>query len=290
MKFLIAIKDKSEASKNILDFGCRVAEGFSADLTICYIGKKSKDLIEGDINLTKKTLVDWNINHPGLEILEWAFNILKKYGFTENNQFDIDNLVEENGRFRIFIPKTKNYQIRLVLREGKLLSELNKEVEHAKFDITILGTPNRKRMSQRIIQFLDTSIFFVKNIKSKLNYKILLCVDDSRATKRAVILSTRISKQFNSEITLLTVSKTEYFGQGYTNAHNWGIRYLKRANINFNSKLLTGNPVDIFIKEAHDNHIIIMGKAKGKEIVKFFIGSKPIHTVQKSNFPILLVN
>ena len=290
MKFLIAIKDKSEESKNILDFGCKIAEGFSADLTICYIGKKSKALIEGDINLTRKNLAEWNIYHPGLDILEWAFNILKDYGFTENSNFDIDNLVEENGRFRMFLPKTKSYQIRLVLREGELLSELNKEVEHSKFDITIMGNPKRKRMSQRIIQFLNTSTFFVKNINTKLNYKILLCVDDSRATKRAVILSTRISKQFNAQITLLTVSKTAFFGQGYRNAHMWATRYLKRGNINFNSKLLTGNPVDIFINEAKDDHIIIMGKAKGKEIVKFFLGSKPIHTVQKSNCPTLLVN
>ena len=290
MKFLIAIKDKSEESKNILDFGCKIAEGFSADLTICYIGKKSKALIEGDINLTRKNLAEWNIYHPGLDILEWAFNILKDYGFTENSNFDIDNLVEENGRFRMFLPKTKSYQIRLVLREGELLSELNKEVEHSKFDITIMGNPKRKRMSQRIIQFLNTSTFFVKNINTNLNYKILLCVDDSRATKRAVILSTRISKQFNAKITLLTVSKTAFFGQGYRNAHMWATRYLTRVNINFNSKLLTGNPVDIFIHEAKDDHIIIMGKAKGKEIVKFFIGSKPIHTVQKSNCPTLLVN
>ena len=70
----------------------------------------------------------------------------------------------------------------------------------------------------------------------------------------------------------------------------WATRYLTRVNINFNSKLLTGNPVDIFINEAKDDHIIIMGKAKGKEIVKFFLGSKPIHTVQKSNCPTLLVN
>ena len=48
MKFLIAIKNISDESKNILEIGCKIAEGFSADLTICYVGKKSKALIEGD--------------------------------------------------------------------------------------------------------------------------------------------------------------------------------------------------------------------------------------------------
>ena len=45
MKFLIAIKNISDESKNILEIGCKIAEGFSADLTICYVGKKSKALI-----------------------------------------------------------------------------------------------------------------------------------------------------------------------------------------------------------------------------------------------------
>ena len=123
-----------------------------------------------------------------------------------------------------------------------------------------------------------------------LDYKIILCVDDSRATKRAVIFSTRISKQFSADITSITVSKTSFFGKGYRNAHIWTERYLKRVGITFDSRLLSGNPVDIFVKEAGENHIIIMGKAKGNEIIKFVLGSKPIHTAQQANCPVLLVN
>ena len=65
---------------------------------------------------------------------------------------------------------------------------------------------------------------------------------------------------------------------------------LKRKNITFESKLLSGTPVDVFVKKAGENHIIIMGKAKGNEIIKFVLGSKPIHTAQRANCPVLLVN
>jgi nucleotide-binding universal stress UspA family protein len=290
MKFLIALKNTTDESKNILEIGCKIAEGFSADLTICYIGKQSRALIEGDVNLARQTLSEWNIHHPGLEVLEWAFNILKEKGFAPDSEFNIKNLVEEKGRIRMVLPKTTNYQIRLVLREGDLLSELNKEVKHGEFDIAIMGSPRRKRMTNKISQFLDTSIFFVKNFNPNWNYKILLCVDDSRATKRAVILSTRISKQFDAEIISLTVSKTSFFGKGYRNAHTWAERYLKRGGTPFESKLLSGNPVDVFVDEAGEDHIIIMGKAKGNEILKFIFGSKPIHTAQRSNCPVLVVN
>jgi len=290
MKFLIALKNTTDESKNILEIGCKIAEGFSADLTICYIGKQSRALIEGDVNLARQTLSEWNIYHPGLEVLEWAFKILKDKGFAPDSEFNIENLVEDKGRIRMVIPKTTNYQIRLVLREGDLLSELNKEVKHGGCDIVIMGFPNRKRMTNKISQFLDTSIFFVKNFNPDWNYKILLCVDDSRATKRAVILSTRISKQFDAEIISLTVSKTSFFGKGYRNAHTWAERYLKRVGIPFEPKLISGNPVDVFVKEAGEDHIIIMGKAKGNEILKFILGSKPIHTAQRANCPVLLVN
>ena len=225
-----------------------------------------------------------------MEVLEWAFNILKEKGFAPDTEFDVQNLVEDKGRIRMVLPKTTDYQIRLVLREGELLSELNKEVKHGEFDIAILGAPKRKRMTHKIAQFLDTSIFFVKNFKPSWEYKILLCVDDSRATKRAVILSTRISKQFNAEVIALTVSKTSFFGKGYRNAHSWAERYLKRVGIPFNSKLLNGNPVDVFVQEAGEDHIIIMGKDKGNELIKFAFGSKPIHTAQGANCPVLMVN
>ena len=290
MKFLIAIKNKDDEAKNILEIGCKIAEGFAADLTICYVGRKSKALIEGDVNLARLSMAEWNIYHPGLEILEWAFNILKDKGFAPDTTFDVENLVEENDRIRLVLPETTDYQIRLVLREGELLSELNQEVKQGEFDIAIIGSPRRKRMTQKIAQFLDTSIFFVKNFNPSCDYKILLCVDDSRATKRAVILSTRISKQFSADIISVTVSKTIFFGKGYRNAYIWAERYLKRKNLTFESRLLSGNPVDVFVNEAGEDHIIIMGKAKGNEIIKFVRGSKPIHTAQRANCPVLLVN
>jgi len=173
MKFLIAIKNTNDESKNILEIGCKIAEGFSADLTICYIGKQSRALIEGDVNLARLSMAEWNIYHPGLEVLEWAFNILKEKGFSPETEFDMENLVEENGRIRMVLPKTTDYQIRLVLREGELLTELNKEVKQGAFDIAIIGSPRRNRMTQKIAQFLDTSIFFVKNFNPNWNYKIL---------------------------------------------------------------------------------------------------------------------
>ena len=292
MKFLIAIKDQTYNSKNILEIGSRIAEAFSADLTIIYIGKKSRAMIEGDVNLTRKSLEEWNIYHPGLEILEWAFNMLKKLGFNEEKEslFSPKDIVEDKGRIRIVLSKSKNTKINLVLREGNLLSELNKEVEKEGYDITMIGSPKRKRMIHQLIQFLNTSIFIVKNFNSSWNYKILLCVDNSKATKRAIIYGARISKQFNSEIKIITVSNTSFIKSEFKIAHKWAEKYLKRFDKKCKFKFIIGRPVDVFVNEAKNDHIIIMGKSKSNEIFKFFKGSKPIHTAQLAKCPVLIVN
>ena len=111
MNFLLAIKNDDNESRNVLEIGCKIAKGFSADLTICYVGKKSKALIEGEVNLARKSLAEWNIHHPGLEILGWAFDILKDKGFIDEAEFNVENLVEENQRIRMILPRTSNYQI-----------------------------------------------------------------------------------------------------------------------------------------------------------------------------------
>ena len=150
--------------------------------------------------------------------------------------------------------------------------------------------PQEKRSTHQVIQFFNTSVLLVKNFRSDWKYKIQLCVDDSRATKRSVIFGAKIANHYKKEVKLLTVSKTNLFKSGYRSAHQWAQKYLKRAHVDCESLLISGNPVEIIISEASDDHIIIMGKAKGNEFFKYIWGSKPIHVAQKANTPVLLIN
>jgi hypothetical protein len=291
MRFLIAVKDTSLESKNRLKIGVTIASGFSADLSVLYIGKKSSSIIEGDIALTRYSLSEWNIHHPGIEVLMWAFEAIKEFGFlpAETAEFDPSNLIAESGRIRMVLPQSSGEKIHLILREGDLLSELHKETQYRPYELSIIGAPENNRMTHKFIQFLDTSIFIIKNFDPSWNYKILLCVDDSAATKRAIMFGAIISRQFNAHIHAITVSKNKKFGKGYKNASRWVAKYLRMLKLSFNVSMITGNPTDVFLQEAGDNHIIVMGKASGNEFIKFLKGSKPIHTAQKANSPILLV-
>ena len=50
-----------------------------------------------------------------------------------------------------------------------------------------------------------------------------------------------------------------------------------------------GKPVEKIIEMAGEDHIIIMGASTQSPIAKFFVGSKPLNVMQKSNCPILIV-
>ena len=293
MNFLISIKDTSEQSKNILQIGAKVANAFSANLSIIHVGKKSKAMIEGDVNLARITMGEWNILHPGIEVLNWAYETLKEFDTIEIDpeaELKPENYVNHTKRITLNIPQSSGTDVELILREGEMIEETSKDIDEFKFDLSIIGCPKKKRHTHQIVQFFNTSVLIVKNFNKDWTYKIQLCVDDSRATKRAVVFGAKIANHYNKEVKLLTVSKTNLFKSGYRNAHRWAQKYLKRTHVNFESLLISGNPVDIIITEASDDHIIIMGKAKKNEFFKYIWGSKPIHVAQKANAPVLLIN
>ena len=172
MRFLIAIKDTSKESKNILHIGMTIASAFNADISVIYVGRKIRGLNEKDISLTRDSLAEWDIYHPGVETLEWAFNTLKKLGFLGDDKlkFYPKNLIEEKDRFRMVMSQMSGNKIRLILREGVLLQELKKETEYRNYELAIIGYTNKKRITRKIIQFLDTSIFIVNSMYHTNNW------------------------------------------------------------------------------------------------------------------------
>lgn len=292
MRFLIAVKDTSEESKNLLRIGVDIAHGFSADISVIYVGQRPRGIIANEVALARRSLVEWNIHHPGISVLQWAYNAIREFGFLgkEVPDFDPSNLVDEKDRIRMVLPDISGEKIRLILREGTLLNELKMEIEHRNYELAIIRQPSTRRHTHQLIQFLNTSILVVKNFNPSWDYNVLLCVDDSPATKRAVIFGARVSKQFEAPVKILTVSKRKgFFGKGYRTASRWAQKYLSLQKIPYSVSYKFGNPTDVFVQESGSDHIIIMGKGTRNEFFKFITGSKAIHTAQKSNCPVLIV-
>ncbi len=291
MKFLLAVSSE-EYSGPTLRMGSQIAKSFDALLNVIYVGPKPKELFAGRVSLARDSLAKWEIYHPGIEVLRWAFKDLQSSGYLEDageNGFNPLNMVEEKDRFRLVLPGSYGQEIDLVLREGEIIDELRKECGEEDYTLSIIGGSKGRNMAHDLLQYLPTSVLVMKNVDLEKSYRLLLCVDDSSATKRAVRFGGTIAKRMGMAVTLLTVSKHDDFGEGYTNAAKSAARYLDTLHVDYEQKFLTGDPVGTFIETAGDDHLIVMGASSRSPLAKFFLGSKPMKTLEKANCPILVV-
>jgi len=293
LKFLTAVSSE-KYSKPTLKFGSLIASVFDASLGVAYVGQKPSEFHGSSVNLTRQNLADWNIIHPGLEILEWALEELKKLN-PDNEalakmKFNPDHVFEEGGRVRVFMPDVPGARIELVLREGELVAELRKEMQLEKYDLAIIGGSQSKRnAAHSLIQYLPGSIFVLQSFNPRKKYKILHLVDDSTATAKSVEWGALIAKKLGWPVRTLTVSKTSRFGSGYQGAADMAKAYFDSKGIPVEQFFLTGDPVRTFVEFAGDNHIIIMGASTLNPVKQFLFGSKPIQTLKQTDVPILIV-
>ena len=163
------------------------------------------------------------------------------------------------------------------------------EVQSQQYDVTIIGGSKKRRMAHDLIQYIDSSIFIVNNYNPDQSYKILLAVDDSIATSKAVQYGARVAQAFNIDVDILTISKTEIFGEGYKNAANRAAKFLRRCGIQHQNIYKIGNPSKVIKEIAGENHIIVMGTSTRNPLKKFFKGSKPLKVMENCQCPILIV-
>lgn len=294
MKFLLAISS-SQYSGPTLRVGALIAQAFGAHLNIVYVGEKPKEIHEGPLDLTRSNLSKWNIYHPGIDVLEWAFSELKQIcpdnDELTSTEFNADHIKQEHNRFQMILPDRNGCKVQLTLREGELIQELRDELKLDEYALTIIGgSQGKRKMSHDLIQFLPSSVFVARGIDLDKKYKLLLLVDDSEATKRSVVFGAEIARHENWEVRTLTVSKNKRFGKGYSNAAKNAKTYLEKHGISVEQFFVTGDPVNTFVEFAGDDHLIIMGSSTANPLRKMLFGSKPIKTLERSKCPILIVN
>jgi len=293
MKILIAVSSK-KYSKPTLTVGMNVARAFKASTTIVDVGKKINEFSMKDVVMAQERVENWNIDRPGVDVLEWAFGYLAKNNFIEKNDIDAGfpkNTLVDTGsnRSEVYLKGTVCDNVNLIIRNGNVIDELKDEVQKFFYDVTIIGGSQRDNMSHDLIQYIDSSIFVVNNFDLNKKYKILIAVNDSPNNRKAIKYGVRIAQAFGVSVEAITISKTDHFGEGYKKAVKWCKKLLRRSNISFNHKFLTGDASSVINKEASDNRIIVMGSSTKNPILKFIAGSKPLEVMKNCNCPILIV-
>ena len=293
MKILIAVSNK-KYSEPTLNVGMIVAKAFGAKTTIVDIGEKINPFSLKEVGIAQERMDSWNIDRPGVDVLEWAFDFLAQNKFIKKNDieagFPKNTLIERDGRrSEVFLKGTVCDDVSLILRNGEIIEELIDEVRTEGYDVTIIGKSTNSKKDYELSQFIDSSIFIVNNYDSSKNYKILLPIDDSPGMKKAVKYSARIAHAFEIGIELILVNKSNEIHQNNQSALNWAEKFLRRCNINFLVMIERGETVEAITNTASINHIIIMGSSSSGALKTFIAGNKPLRVLKNSQSPILIV-
>jgi nucleotide-binding universal stress UspA family protein len=293
MKILIAISSK-DYSEPTLDVGMNIARVLKASTTIVDVGQKISEFSMKDVSLVNELMETWDIDRPGVDVLEWAYNYLLENQFIEEKSmkdgFPKNLLIEsDSGRSEVLLKGLTLENLSLILRNGDIIKELRDEVDAYEYDLTIIGGSGKRSMSHDMIQYINSSIFIVNNFNKDIDYRILLAVDDSPGTSKAVKYGVRVAQAFNIKVEIITISKDENFSEGYKRASSNAAKMMRRCGLEAEVNFEIGQPVETIIERAGNNHIVIMGASTQSPLTKFFIGSKPLEVMQNSDCPILIV-
>ena len=177
MKILIAISSK-EFSTPTLNVGMRVAKAFSAKTTIVDVGEKINQFGLKEVGMAQERMESWDIDRPGVDVLEWAFDFLAENNFIEKNEieagFPKNTLIERGGRrSEVFLKGTVCDDVNLILRNGEIIEELINEVQSEGYDVTIIGKSKESKKDYELTQtqFLSQFhlVFLIHSIPMMLN-------------------------------------------------------------------------------------------------------------------------
>ena len=291
MKILIAIGGR-EFSKPTLDLGMRIANSFKSSTTIAYVGKKISQFSEKDVSVVHQNLDDRELYRPGIRTLEWAYDFLISKQYIEEkdaNKFDDYLLVdEENSRIKVLLKGQQSDKIDLIMRTGEIIEQLKDEVETNKHDITIIGGGGNKGIHQKLVQFIDSSVFVVKNYSVNKMYKILLPVNDSKGSDMAIETAVNFAKSYKLNVEIVSVPEAKKSNEEVEKILRKTKEKFLKNNIKASTKLIGGSPVNSIVDYAKDDSIVILGVSPKNPVMKYFFGSKPLSIAQKCNCPVLI--
>ena len=293
MKILIAIGSK-EFSKPTLNLGMKVAQAFNAKTTIIDVGEKISEFSSQLVELAQDQMESWDFDPPGVDVLEWAFNYL-----SENNLIDVTQLetgfpknrLIEDGEDRkmVYLSGTVCEDLSLILRNGDIISELRDEVQHGKYDVTILGKSRNRNMSYDLLQYINSSVLIVNNYDNQNFDKILLPLNDADGMMKVAKYAIRVAMALNVGIDIFTVINKKSVNQGVSYNIRKVIKLIRRSGVQFTNEEKEGEIVDQIIKKADKNKIIVMKASNMSPIKRYFKGSIPLSIMKTCDVPILIV-
>jgi nucleotide-binding universal stress UspA family protein len=189
---------------------------------------------------------------------------------------------------RVLLKGNHSNKIDLILRTGEIIDQLRSEVETSNHDITIIGGGGNKGMHHKLVQFIDSSVMVVKNYSINKQYKILLPVNNSTGSNKAIQIAEKFAKSKKLPVEIITVLENKSSDEKLRTILKKTKQRFTSAGIKNTATILEGNTVETVVKYAKDDSLVMLGVSPKNPFLKYFFGSKPISIAQQCNCPVLI--
>ena len=292
MKFLMCIGGV-EPSAETIRFGGRLAKAFEADISVLYVQPRAPHAVRKEVQLAREKLSEWEIELPGVKVLRAAYQILSEEGVlrpsSRDEAVEFQALKPEvRGAYELELPGGQGQNIKLRIREGDIVEEVNKETESEANDLVIFGASRRRQLLQKLIQFVNSSVLIVKNPKD-VRYELLLCTDSSGPARKAEIFAARLAHFLETRVLILSVAKFKNREHVAMEGVERASRLLTKAGVRHSAGVRTGRVVEEIACFSREDTVVIMGASRRSEIWKLAFGSKANRIAERVSCPVLIV-
>ena len=128
----------------------------------------------------------------------------------------------------------------------------------------------------------------VKNYSVNKKYKILLPVNNSLGSNKAIEIAQQFAKSKKLAVEIIKVLENKSSDEQLKNILDKTEKTLTKAGIKNTATVLEGNPIKTIVEYAKDDSLIMLGVSPKNPILKYFFGSKPISIAQQCNCPVLI--
>lgn len=292
MKFLMCVGG-IEPSADTIRFGGLIARAFQADVSVLYVQPDVPQSVREEVRLAREKLSEWELELPGVRVLRGARDILVNEGFVEPTpagDFPYRHSLKADvrGAWEVHMYGSHGEHVRLRLREGDIVSEVNKEVESGEYDVVTFGASQKRRILQRIVLFVDCSMLIVKNPQNQ-PYRILLCTENSESSRRAETFASQLAVALQWPVQLLSVARSRSREHIAMENAERASKLLGRNGVSHSIAVRAGSFEESVMALATEDTLVVMGSSRKSALRTFFFGSKPMKVAGKVPCPILIV-
>ena len=282
-----------EFSEDTIRFGARTAQALEADVSVLYVGLETARSFRPEVALARTKLREWELDLPGVRVLRYAREILAEMGLAardEKGEVVLRHALRPGiaGAYELHLVGGYGEEVRLRLREGRIIEQIVEELDSHHYSVVVLGAPQRRRLLHEIVQFANASVLIAKNAQRDY-YDLLLPVDDSEAARRARHLAGIVAHSLRLRVLVLSIAESEAERAAAQQLAEREAGIVARRGIEVQARSAVGDVVENICEAAGDDHIIVLGASRQHQVWKYLFGSRPIRVVQRARSPVLVV-